>query len=217
MRWRYTSGFSVHKGEQLVRGDGDGQEALAQYIIRNPFSVEKINYQQQSGQVIYKSKMSHDKNRKNFEVFSAKEFIAAITQHIPEKNFQLVRYCGWYSYRSRGNRQKRGQLMPQYDSVAVDEGIEVLDVSEHQPKKIPSKTWRECIDPFQCPHCGTEMKIVSFINDAPVIEKILKHLRLWQIEHPGKPPPEKGYEEMIEYQLIDGGWGSFEEPSIALN
>jgi hypothetical protein len=48
--------------------------------------------------------MSHGKNKKNFEVFSAEEFIAAITQDIPEKNFQLVRYYGWYSNRSRGDR-----------------------------------------------------------------------------------------------------------------
>ena len=58
MRWRYISGFSMHKGEQLARDDGDGHEALAQYINRNPFSVEKILYPQQSGQVIYKSKGS---------------------------------------------------------------------------------------------------------------------------------------------------------------
>ncbi len=103
-----------------------------------------IHYQQQSGQVIYKSKMTHGKNKKNFEVFSAGEFIAAITQHIPEKSFQLVRYYGWYSNRARGDRQKRDQLKPHESSVEITETIEVLDVSGHQPKKIPSKTWREC-------------------------------------------------------------------------
>ncbi|WP_321532633.1 transposase [uncultured Desulfuromonas sp.] len=117
---------------------------MAQYIIRNTFSVEMIHYQQQSGQVIYKSKMTHGKNKKNFEVFSAGEFIAAITQHIPEKSFQLVRYYGWYSNRARGDRQKRDQLKPHESSVEITETIEVLDVSGHQPKKIPSKTWREC-------------------------------------------------------------------------
>jgi len=33
-------------------------------------------------------------------------FIAAITRHIPEKSFQLVRYYGWYSNRGRGEREK---------------------------------------------------------------------------------------------------------------
>jgi hypothetical protein len=31
------------------------------------------------------------------KIFSAEDFIAAITQHIPDKGFQMVRYYGWYS------------------------------------------------------------------------------------------------------------------------
>ena len=34
---------------------------------------------------------------RNFEVFTPWDFIAAITQHIADKSFQLVRYYGWYS------------------------------------------------------------------------------------------------------------------------
>jgi len=32
--------------------------------------------------------------KKNFQLYQAEEFIAAITQHIPEKSFQMVRYYG---------------------------------------------------------------------------------------------------------------------------
>ena len=41
---------------------------------------------------------------RNFEVFIPWDFIAAITQHIPDKSFQLVRYYGWYSNKMRGRR-----------------------------------------------------------------------------------------------------------------
>jgi hypothetical protein len=50
--------------------------------------------------------MTHGKNKKNFELSTAEEFIAAITQHIPEKSFEMVRYFGWYSGRSRWTRKK---------------------------------------------------------------------------------------------------------------
>lgn len=70
---------------------------MAQYILRNPYLVEKSHYQLDSGKVVYKSKMTHGKHRRNFEVFSAKAFIVTITQHIPEKSFQLVRDYGWIS------------------------------------------------------------------------------------------------------------------------
>jgi hypothetical protein len=41
--------------------------------------------------------MTLGKNKRNFSISSAEELIAAITQHIPDHNFQLVRYYGWYS------------------------------------------------------------------------------------------------------------------------
>ena len=35
------------------------------------------------------------------------DFIAAITQHIPDKSFQQVGYYGWYSNKMRGQWIKR--------------------------------------------------------------------------------------------------------------
>ena len=46
----------------------------------------------------------------NFQVFSACDFIASIfitvTQYIPDKRFQMVRYYGWYSNKMRVQRRK---------------------------------------------------------------------------------------------------------------
>lgn len=222
LRWRYNSGFSVHQGAQLAREDADGQEALAQYILRNPFSVEKIHYQRQSGQVVYRSKMTHGKHKRNFEIFSAAEFIATITQHIPEKSFQLVRYYGWYSNRARGERAKRDREVVG-DPEGVGPAVEILDASQTGPRKIPSRTWRECIkkvwevDPLICAKCGGEMRIVSFIDEAQVIRKILEHLGLWRDRPSGKPPPEFQDRDDTTYQPFDDGWGRYEEPSVTLN
>ena len=45
-----------------------------------------------SGKILYHSALTHGSNKKNFEISSAEEFIAAITQHIPDKHFQVVSY-----------------------------------------------------------------------------------------------------------------------------
>jgi hypothetical protein len=58
------------------------------------------------GTVIYRSGMN-PKIHRNFQIFTPCDFIAAITQHIPDKSFQLVRYYGWYSNKMRGQRKKR--------------------------------------------------------------------------------------------------------------
>ena len=62
--------------------------------------------------------------------------------------------------------------MKQEVTAGADTGAtEVLKISEPKQKKIPSKTWRECIkkfwevDPLECPKCGSEMKIISFIDE----------------------------------------------------
>ncbi|MBU2514094.1 transposase [bacterium] len=57
-------------------------------IIRNFFSTERITYIEKTGKVLYRSIMQKGKNKKNLVLYSAEEFIAAITQHIPKKNFQ---------------------------------------------------------------------------------------------------------------------------------
>ena len=41
---RHHSGFSVYAGNRIARDDKAGQEALAQYIMRNAFAEEKITY-----------------------------------------------------------------------------------------------------------------------------------------------------------------------------
>ncbi len=85
----------MHNGKPLRRDDAAGLERVAQYIIRNPFSEQKMVYNAENGTVIYRSRM-HAKTKRNFEIFSAEEFIAAITQHIPDKGFQML--CGVRNY-----------------------------------------------------------------------------------------------------------------------
>ena len=89
----------------------------------------------------------------------------------------------------------------------VPEG-DVIDVSAFKPRRIPSKKWRELIkkvweaDPLLCPRCqnepersgdslsegqprrggplGQQMCIIALIDEAAVIERILRHLGLWE-------------------------------------
>jgi len=180
LSWTH-SGFSVHNGKPIDRNDADGLERVAQYIIRNPFSEQKMTYNEETGTVIYRSR-KHANTKRNFEVFTAQDFIAAITQHIPDKGFQMVRYYGWYSNRARGDRAKHAAA--EQNSLC---NLHVIDVSDYQPRRLPSKKWRELIkkvweiDPLECPRCGREMKMIALIDDRAVIERILRSLGLWSV------------------------------------
>lgn len=51
MRWKHT-GFSVHNGVRIAKGDDVGKENVAQHIIRNTFSLDKLIYIEETGMVI---------------------------------------------------------------------------------------------------------------------------------------------------------------------
>ncbi|NLE02959.1 MAG: hypothetical protein GX640_24075 [Fibrobacter sp.] len=46
-----------------------------------------------------------------------------------------------------------------------------------------------------CPKCGGTMKIVGFIEEENVIEKILRHCKLWK-DAPARSPPVKSIEHL---------------------
>ena len=50
------------------------------------------------------------------------------------------------------------------------------------------------IDPLTCPHCGSQMKVVAFIEppQEEVSEKILRYCGLWQALAPRAPPGADG-------------------------
>lgn len=84
------SGFNVHRSRRVQPDEREDLERLAQYIIRNPFAVEKMQVSPPSHTNPEGSSLN-PKIQRNFEVFTPCDFIAAITQHIPDKSFQLVR------------------------------------------------------------------------------------------------------------------------------
>jgi hypothetical protein len=192
---------------------------LAQYIIRNPFSVDKMQPNSYGDSIIYRSGMN-PKIQRNFEVFSPCDFIARITQHIPDKSFQLVRYYGWYSNKMRGQRLKQTEA----EVVDAPEGDDI-DVSAFKPRRIPSKKWRELIkkvweaDPLLCPRCQHEMRIVALIDEAAVIERILRHLGLWEagVRVDAARDPPKPAEPVIEPWLDDPFPDYDHEPVFAGN
>ncbi|MCP4749932.1 MAG: hypothetical protein GY866_03475 [Proteobacteria bacterium] len=75
--WKHY-GFSVDNGVRIKKEDGEGREAIAQYMMRNVFNIQNINYVEKTGKVIFRTKMQKGKNKKNFVVYDAEEFIAAI-------------------------------------------------------------------------------------------------------------------------------------------
>ena len=97
----------------------------------------------------------------------------------------------------RGQRRKAAEAAAAPEQGQTPEDVEIL--IEEKPRRIPSPKWRDLIkkvwevDPMLCPSCSGEMRVVALINEREVIEKILKHLGLWQqgirVSPARGPPP----------------------------
>jgi hypothetical protein len=51
------------------------------------------------------------------------------------------------------------------------------------------------VDPMACPKCGAEMRIIAFITDFSVVDRIINHLKLTFVAD--KPPPRVAYQELL--------------------
>jgi hypothetical protein len=63
---------------------------------------------------------------------------------------------------------------------------------DEEPARVPYQGWAEMIpkvyevDPLICPRCGGRMKVVAFLTEYAVVERIIRHLTLTFVAE--KPP-----------------------------
>jgi len=199
MRNWHHSGFSVHDSVRIEQGDHEGMVRLVEYIARCPFSLARMITLTDEGKVLYRTGKSGvirfpktgDPQLKagiprNFQVFDPLDFIAEVTQHIPDKGEYQIRYYGWYSNKKRGMRSAK-QI-----EKAQSEGT----LPAYQMKvKFTWAALIKCIyevDPLECPKCGAQMKIAEFVEyeNTLAIRTHLTRAGLWQDKAPRPPPPE---------------------------
>src|SRR4030043_226067 len=77
-----------------------------------------------------------------------------------------------------------------------------LRTAEEELRPIPSTGWAEMIrkvyevDALLCPHCGGRMRIIVFLTDFAVVDRIIGRLKLsFMPERP--PPPRTAYQQVL--------------------
>ena len=160
--------------QSKVRAESKGEtEQVGKYMIRPILSLRRLSFDKTEGQVVYQ----YGKHSTESEHMHYLEFIARVTSPIPDKGQVMVHYYGLYSNVHRGKMRKIYE-----------------------------------VDPLTCPQCGGRMpacalhadrKIISFIEDHRVIDKIINHLKLTfnpeRPPHPAQPQLNMAAEERVEY------------------
>jgi hypothetical protein len=161
------SGFGVHHAVRLHADDHAGRERLAHYMLRCPFSLERMIRVTEQGKVIYLAEKKACRRfpmpaspdlfsgpsgvARNFQVFDALDFIAELTQHIPDPRKHLVRYFGWYANKSRGIRAKADGVGA-HDAQSPAPRTPSAGAARRRWKALIKRVWQ--VDPLQCPSWG---------------------------------------------------------------
>ena len=169
------------------RADGTFVPWLARYRARNPVALERLQYDGPGTPVRYRSD-KRDGPTAGTETVDPLEFLARVVTHIPNKHQVMTRYYGWYANRARGTRRRAAE---------GDGGLTPVPVAAPEPLPLREarRRWAELlrriyeVDPLACPACGGAMRILAFITEAAVIDRILAHLR--RATRGRGPPPER--------------------------
>jgi hypothetical protein len=100
---------------------------------------------------------------------------------VPDCGQQLITYCGAFSNARRVSRSAavcaRPSALKPAQQDAPDNAEEFLRRRRRSWARLIKKVCEA--DPLVCPRCCAPLKILSLIGDGAVIEKILRHLKLW--------------------------------------
>ena len=207
LSWSHR-GFNLDAGQaHLAANDAPGRRRLAEYLLRAPFSLEKITYNPATASVPYRS-TPHWPTRRTFEVWTAPNFIATLLAHLPTKGSPQVRYYGWYSNKSRGLRTSAAQASalatadPTTDPATpatTDAPAVPFAAPNPPPRRRRRIAWRELIkhvwgvDPLKCPLCPDQLRPIAVVKKTTEIATLLAALNLPRPhQHPwahGPPAP----------------------------
>jgi hypothetical protein len=199
INWTH-SGFSVDASIRIPAGSTETRQALAQYIVRPPVSLQKLLVDQGgTDTVVYRAPYS-DYFHTDMKVFPAIEFLVEVLQHLPDSRSRLIRTYGLYSSRTRGTWSRCPHLLrlapegwkrdhqpqPSPRIGPPDEPQPELSVSARQSRAAWARLIKKVYeaDPLSCPRCHKPMKVIAVITDPAQVLKILRHLI-----RKGTPPP----------------------------
>lgn len=157
LRILFSVTWYVHVGEKLDNADYTVRY-IGRYAKRPSISEAKISgYDGEYVTFEYKDKLTKEYQRIRL---TADEFIGRLVRHIPEKGFRTIRYYGFYSNRTKEQRERLRLSLPTHYRGLF------------QFEETTEKTWRERLmkftgkDPLVCPRCGETMILTEIAYRA---------------------------------------------------
>jgi hypothetical protein len=181
------SGFSVFVGDPVAPHEIESRERLARYVVKPAIALERLSYNPETCRVTVTS-TKRDEQRE----LTALDFMADLSVHVPDHGEHTVLYYGRASNRARGERNKAmaSDTPPATAPAAASPGP-----APPRGRKAFRLAWAALlkrvwnIEALRCSVCDGTMRILSAIQNAVTVARILKHLGL--STQPRAPDPHR--------------------------
>ncbi len=198
-------GLSLEEGVRIRAGDLGGVERLCRYVLRPPFSGERIE-RLPDGRVLYEFRRRRPDGSSHV-VLEPVEFLEKLAALVPPPRSHLVRYHGVLAPHA-GLRGRVVRPEGPAASRCADRGHgprEAEPEAEPRPGRARRgrRPWAELLmrsldlDVLACPRCGGRMKVIACIDEPEVIGKVLRAMGLSAaapLVAPARPPPQARFE-----------------------
>ena len=149
----HENGFYVYAKPSLA-DPRTVTQYIGRYLGRPVIATKRIDRCNKDADTVTFHYNRHEDNKYIERTLPAIEFIKLLMQHIPEKNFKMIRYYGIYS------RHRE-----------IDKNLRRQRTSEQRRMFTSFTRWRESIllsfgyDPLQCPKCNSQMEILDIYHN----------------------------------------------------
>jgi hypothetical protein len=188
------AGFDLHAGVLVDANDRARLERICRYALRPPIAAERLHWTT-DGQLRLqlRRRWSDGTSQLLFEPLELLERLAAVT---PRPRVNLVLYYGVLGARAAW----RARVVPATE--AGDAAPEPATSRGGEParpvRSTASLRWADLMrrafefDVTACPRCGGRLRLIALVEQAAVIERILRHLGLPMVvpdARPARAPP----------------------------
>jgi Putative transposase/Transposase zinc-binding domain len=201
LTWQGSGGFSVDASVRIEGEDRAGIERLVRYCARPPFALERLHATQGSAslaspdsRLLYRFPKPDVHGRTEI-LLTPLELLQRLARFVPPPRVHRHRYHGVLAPNAKLRAQVVAIGRPELRAEAPKPDAEVVSPGPpSEPGPAPASParirWAVLLAriyevlPLLCPACGSQMKILAFLTDPPVVRAILLHL-----DFPHRPPP----------------------------
>jgi hypothetical protein len=181
-----ANGFDLHAGLVIRAGQRDRLERVCRYALRPPVAGDRVRMTG-DGQVVLQLRHRWADGTTHV-VFDPVEFLGRLAVLVPRPRVNLVLYHGVLAPRAAWRAAVVRQTAGDRRDVALTEAptapagqADTADVARHRARGL---CWAALMtrtfgfDVLACRRCGGRLHLIALIEEAAVIDRILRHLGL---------------------------------------